>query len=147
MSLTRREVLTAGVAASAVAFLSPRGAHASDAAAEFVTQIAGRTATESDRVHLVMPEEFPTGYTVPLELSIDSPMTAADHVRYVRVFAPKNPIVEVVRFDFVPGRSIPHVSTRVRLAAPQDVIAVAEMSDGALLMATTWVAVATNGCA
>jgi sulfur-oxidizing protein SoxY len=94
-----------------------------------------------------MPGEFPSGYTVPMELSVDSPMTAADHVRYIRVFAPRNPIVEVVRFDFVAQRSVAHVSTRIRLAEPQHVVAVAEMSDDALLMAKTWVDVATNGCA
>jgi sulfur-oxidizing protein SoxY len=38
------------------------------------------------------------------------------------------------------------VETRIRLAEPQDVVAVAEMNDGTLLMTTTWVEVATNGC-
>ena len=48
--------------------------------------------------------------------------------------------------DFVPQRSEPRVSTRIRLAEPQNVLAVAEMNDGALLMTRTWVEVATNGC-
>jgi sulfur-oxidizing protein SoxY len=93
-----------------------------------------------------MPAEFSTGYTVPMSISVDSPMTEADHVKSVRVFAPKNPLVEVAQFHFVPGRSLPRVSTRVRLAAPQHVVALAEMSNGNLLMAQAWVAVATNGC-
>ena len=38
------------------------------------------------------------------------------------------------------------VSTRIRLAKPQNVVAVAEMSDGSLLMTKTRVDVATNGC-
>jgi sulfur-oxidizing protein SoxY len=101
----------------------------------------------SDRVHLVMPRTFPNGYTVPLSFEIDSPMTEADHVRHVRVFAPRNPLIEVARFYFVPRRSEPRVSTRIRLAGPQDVLVVAEMNDGALLMTKTWVEVATNGCA
>jgi sulfur-oxidizing protein SoxY len=94
-----------------------------------------------------MPSKFPSGYTVPLSLEIDSPMTEADHVRHVRVFAPRNPLTEVARFQFVPGRSEPRVSTRIRLAEPQYVLAVAEMNDGALLMTKTWVEAATNGCA
>ena len=65
----------------------------------------------------------------------------------IRVFAPKNPIVEVASFNFVPRRSTARVSTRIRLAKPQDVVAVAEMSDGTLLMTKTWVDVATDGCA
>jgi sulfur-oxidizing protein SoxY len=147
MGLTRREVLTAGAIGSAAVLMSPRRAGAGDDAAEFVKQLTGRAAMESDRLHLVMPAEFPSGYTVPMELSVDSPMTMADHVRYIRVFAPRNPIVEVVRFDFVPERGLARVSTRIRLAEPQDVIAVVETSDDALLMAKTWVDVATNGCA
>jgi sulfur-oxidizing protein SoxY len=55
-------------------------------------------------------------------------------------------LIEVVGFHFVPQRSAAHVSTRIRLAKPQYVVAVAEMNDGALLMAKTWVDVATNGC-
>ena len=73
-------------------------------------------------------------------------MTAADHVKQVHVLAPRNPIVEVATFHFVPGRSQPQVSTRIRLAAPQFVVAVAAMNDDALLMAKAWVEVATNGC-
>src|SRR5258708_38486987 len=94
-----------------------------------------------------MPRVFANGYTVPLTLVIDSPMTEADHVRDVRVLAPRNPLITVATFHFVPQRSEPRVSTRIRLAQPQDVLAVAEMNDGTLLMTRTWVQVATNGCA
>ncbi|TIP93729.1 MAG: sulfur oxidation protein SoxY [Mesorhizobium sp.] len=116
-------------------------------ALELVKQLTGRTAIASDRLHLIMPTDFPTGYTVPMSLDIDSPMTEADHVRQMRVFAPRNPLIEVASFNFVPQRSLPRVSTRIRLAKPQHVVAVAEMNDGILLMTTTWVRVATDGCA
>jgi sulfur-oxidizing protein SoxY len=149
-SFTRRAVLTAAAATGAgfagSVFVSL--ADASDSADDIaiVKQFTGKTPAESDRVHLVMPRTFPNGYTVPLSLQIDSPMTEADHVRHVRVFAPRNPLIEVARFHFVPLRSEPKVSTRIRLAEPQYVLAVAEMNDGALLMNKTWVEVATNGC-
>ena len=93
-----------------------------------------------------MPAVFPTGYTVPMELKVDSPMTENDYVKRIRVFAPENPLIDVASFNFVPRRSVPHVSTRIRLAKPQFVVAVAEMGDGTLLMAKTYVDVATNGC-
>ena len=147
MGLTRRAVLVAGAVGGAAALLSPAGVRANDDAAEIVKQLTGRRALESDRLRLVMPAEFPSGYTVPMEIHVDSPMTDADHVRYIRVFAPHNPLIEVARFNFVPQRSLARVSTRIRLAAPQDVIAVAELSDDTLLMAKAWVDVATNGCA
>ena len=146
MGMTRREMLAAGASGSASLLLVPWSAHANDETAEIVEQLTGRAAVESDRLHLKMPAEFPNGYTVPMEIIVDSAMTASDHVRYVRVFAPKNPLPEVVRFDFVPGRGVARVSTRIRLAEPQHVVAVAEMGDNTLLAAKAWVAVATNGC-
>jgi sulfur-oxidizing protein SoxY len=150
-SFTRRTVLTAAAAAgvgfAGSVLISPGDASDSDDDVAIVKQLTGRTPAESDRVHLVMPRTFPNGYTVPLSLEIDSPMTEADHVRHVRVFAPRNPLIEVASFHFVPGRSQPRVSTRIRLAEPQYVLAVAEMNGGALLMTKTWVEVATNGCA
>jgi sulfur-oxidizing protein SoxY len=149
MGLTRRDVLMAGCVGSATlasVVFSRRSASAQDETVELVERLTGQTPTVSDRLHLVMPAVFPTGYTVPMDLDIDSPMTEDDHVRRIRVFAPQNPLVEVASFNFVPERSIARVSTRIRLAEPQYVVAVAEMSDGMLLMTKTWVDVATNGC-
>lgn len=150
MGLTRRDVLMAGCVGSAALarpLFSPGRARAQDATMELVERLTGQTATVSDRLRLVMPAVFPTGYTVPMDLAIDSPMTEHDHVRRIRVFATQNPLIEVADFHFVQQRSVPRVSTRIRLAKPQYVVAVAEMNDGALLMTKTWVDVATNGCA
>ena len=144
MDLTRRGAL---MSAAGCASLSLVGrSHADDEVDDVVKQLIGRSAIESDRIRLSMPRVFPNGYTVPLALQVDSPMTSADHVKQVHVLAPRNPIVEVATFHFVPERSQPQVSTRIRLAVPQFVVAVATMNDDALLMAKTWVEVATNGC-
>lgn len=121
-------------------------AAADDEAARLVERLTGKKPVASERVRLAMPRIFPNGYTVPLDLEVDSPMTPEDHVRSVRVLAPKNPLVEVATFRFMAGRSRPRVSTRIRLAEPQSVAAVAELNDGSLLMAKAWVEVATNGC-
>jgi sulfur-oxidizing protein SoxY len=148
LRLTRRSILVlAGAGSLSTALAPPAAAVADEDPIEVVRRLTGKTAVESERVHLAMPPKFPTGYTVPLSLTVDTPMTTADHVRNVRIFAPLNPIVEVVNFHFTPDRSEARVSTRIRLAKPQFVLAVAEMNDGALLMAKTWVAVATDGCA
>ena len=122
-------------------------AWARDDATDLVEQLTGRKPRASDRVRLTMPPVFPNGYTVPLALEVDSPMTESDHVTAVRVLAPRNPLVEVATFRFTPASGLARVSTRIRLAQPQHVIAVAELSDGTLLMAKAWVEVATNGCA
>jgi sulfur-oxidizing protein SoxY len=150
VGFTRRALLTAAVAGGA-GFAGPTlvspDANDSDDAVELIKRLTGKIPTESGRLHIAMPRVFPNGYTVPLSLEVDTPMTEADHVRYARVLAPRNPLIEVATFHFVPQRSEPHVSMRIRLAEPQYVLAVAEMNDGALLMTKTWVEVATNGCA
>ena len=144
--LTRRDLFLAAAAGYGTATIGS-AASASDDTVELIKKLTGNTPTESDRLRLVMPRTFPNGYTVPLSLDIDSPMTEEDYVKYVRVLAPRNPLTEVVTFHFVPQRSQPRVSTRIRLAQPQYVTAFAELNDGTLLMTKTWVDVATNGCA
>jgi sulfur-oxidizing protein SoxY len=113
---------------------------------EFIKQIIGKAAAESPQVRLEMPRVFRNGNGVPLTLTIDSPMTEADHVLQVHVLAPKNPLPIIAVFHFTPqsGRAV--VATRVRLAGPQNVLAVAQMSDGARLMSRTFVEVMENGC-
>jgi sulfur-oxidizing protein SoxY len=143
--LTRRTMLSATALAGVALVLRP--AHAtSDPEMALAEQLFGRTPVLSDRLRLDMPPVFPNGYTVPLALDVDSPMTEADHVRTVHVVAPRNPLVRVASFHFTPRSGRARISTRIRLAEPQNVIAVAEMSDGALLMAKTWVEVEINGC-
>jgi sulfur-oxidizing protein SoxY len=149
-ALTRRAVVTAAVAGGgglvSTTLVSTLIAGTSDDAVALIERLLGKTPTASDRLHLIMPRLFPNGYTVPMTIQIDTPMTETDHVRHIRVFAPRNPLIEVAAFHLIPNRSEPRVSTRIRLAEPQFVLAVAEMNDGALLMTRTWVEVATNGC-
>lgn len=150
---TRRTMLATAVVSGigvATSRLSTEGHAAApdtvDEAFALVQELTGKMPTLSDRVRLSMPAHFANGYTVPLTLTVDSPMTDADHVRRVIVLAPRNPIVTVASFHFVPLRSEPRIATRIRLAEAQDVLALAEMNDGVLLMARTRVDVATNGC-
>jgi sulfur-oxidizing protein SoxY len=152
---TRRALLLTGAAGLATAALVPRATageeHAASEQADdsvgLIERLTGKTPVASDRLRLVMPRTFPNGYTVPLDIEVESPMTQGDHVRYVRVVAPRNPLIEVVTLHFLPERSLPRFSTRIRLAEPQFVVAFGELNDGTLVMAKTWVEVATNGCA
>lgn len=148
MVLTRRFMIALAGLVALGAYETPgsQAAVAGDAG-ENIDDLIGGRATESDRIRLLMPEKFPNGYTVPLAVEVVSPMTATDHVKSIRIIAPKNPITPVVQLNFNPGRSAPRVSMRIRLAEPQFVLAVAEMNDGSLLMTKAWCAVATNGCA
>jgi len=113
---------------------------------ELVRRLTGKTPTESDRIRLEMPPVFANGYTVPLALEVDSPMTMRSCPPRARVLRHETSC-RGRRLHFTPQSGRARISTRIRLAQPQDVVAVAEMSDGTFLMAKKWVEVATNGCA
>ena len=86
------------------------------------------------------------GNTVPLTVSADSPMTAADHVSAIAVFNTRNPQRDVAIFHFTPRSGRATVSTRIRLATSQTLVAVARMSDGSYWTAQSAVIVTLAGC-
>src|SRR5437879_4672886 len=106
LGLTRRTILKAACAGSvgvaSVVLTSPRSASGTEEAMTLVERLMGKTPTTSDRLRLEMPPAFANGYTVPLDVEVDSPMTEADHVQHVHVLAPQNPLIMVATFDFTP---------------------------------------------
>jgi len=144
---TRRGMLALAAGGVAVTLL-PRPAYAQLAAP---TQAAidrirrGRTLQEG-RVTLRLPPIAENGNTVPLTVSVESPMTAADHVKAIHIFADKNPLPDVATFHLTPAMGQARADTRIRLGQTQDVVAIAEMSDGTLFMARAEVKVTIGGC-
>ncbi|MCA3377874.1 MAG: thiosulfate oxidation carrier protein SoxY [Roseomonas sp.] len=106
---------------------------------------AGRTAQEG-RMTLRLPAIAENGNAVPLSIMVESPMTAADHVKAIHVFATGNPTPEIAVFHLTPAMGRATVDTRIRLGQTQDVVAFAEMSDGRLFMARAEVKVTIGGC-
>ncbi len=94
----------------------------------------GREVKEA-RVALDMPRLAENGNSVPIKIAVDSPMTAADHVRIVHLLSEQNPVPVVARFHLGPRSGQARISTIMRLATTQNVRAVAEMSDGSLWQA------------
>ena len=101
---------------------------------------------KAGRVTIKAPEIAENGNTVPLTLSVDSPMTATDYVRAVHVVTDGNPAPGVVSLHFGPLSGKAEAQIRVRLATTEHVIAVAEMSDGSLWTATREIKVTIGGC-
>ena len=83
---------------------------------------------------------------MPITLSVESPMTKSDYVKRVLVVTDGNPRAAVATFHFSPSSGTAAASTRMRLIKTQNVIAVAEMSDGSFYMATKQVKVTIGGC-
>jgi len=146
-ALGRREGLTLAAGLIGLAVV-PRAAaaEASPALRAAIDRaLAGRTAEEG-RITLRLPPIAENGNTVPITVLVASPMTAADHVKVLHVFATRNPLPDIGTFRLTPAMGRAQVDTRIRLGETQDVIAIAEMSDGRLFMARTEVKVTIGGC-
>ena len=83
---------------------------------------------------------------VPLTISVERPMTAADHVTRIHVFADKKPTPEVAVFHLTPANGRAQVDTRIRLGQTQEVLVFAEMSDNSIFMSRAEVKVTIGGC-
>lgn len=149
-ALTRRDLLATaagGVAGLALAGLPATGHAAAGDVDALIKELAGDAeATPDERLVLDLPEIAENGNTVPLAVTVDSPMSEGDYVKAVHVFATDNPRPEVVTFRFTPQSGRAFASTRMRLAGTQDVVAIAELSDGSVLRATREVKVTIGGC-
>jgi sulfur-oxidizing protein SoxY len=86
------------------------------------------------------------GNVVPLSVSVDSPMTAADHIKAIAIFNEKNPQRDVARFTLGPRAGKAAVATRIRLATSQKLVAVAALSDGSFWSDSADVIVVLAAC-
>ena len=73
-------------------------------------------------------------------------MTAEDYVKAVHIYADGNPVPNVATFRFSPESGKARVSTRMRMRKSQNIVAVAEMSDGSVYMGKKAVKVTIGGC-
>ena len=144
---TRREFLQLAAGVGLVVALRPQPADATPASMqEAIRRVVGPSRLNQGRVKLELPPLSENGNAVPLTVSLESPMTETDHVRALHVFTEKNPQADVASFRFGPRAGRARVSTRVRLADTQTVIAVGELSDGSFWSASATVVVTLAAC-
>jgi sulfur-oxidizing protein SoxY len=150
MVLNRRDfVLRAGAAMLAARCNTIPEAHAGERSAEFeaaFNALIGGTTPREGGIELDLPDAVENGDYVPVALSVESPMTAASHVKAIHLLSTLNPRATVATFRFTLLSGKARVTSRMRLAKTQEVVAVAEMSDGTLLMAKRSVDVKIGGC-
>jgi sulfur-oxidizing protein SoxY len=142
----RRLLLQAGAGALAHVLVRPAAAQDAGAMAAAVAQFAGGQAVRKGRVKLEVAPLVDNGNVVPLRVSVDSPMTAAEHVSEIAVFNEKNPQKDVARFTLGPRAGKAEVSTRIRLATSQKLVALARMSDGSVWSDSVDVIVVLAAC-
>jgi sulfur-oxidizing protein SoxY len=97
-------------------------------------------------VTLTLPALADNGHVVPLRVSVDCPMTVAEHVSRVWLLSSRNPVTRMAVFHLGPWSGRAEVATRVRLAGTQTVVALASLSTGEFLYAQAEVVVTESAC-
>jgi sulfur-oxidizing protein SoxY len=148
VSFNRRQVLTvsAGALAAAALGVSVRPVHAANDSQELIDKFTGGKKPAEGKVRLDLPEIAENGNTVPMTVSVDSPMTEQSHVMDVLIVADGNPRGGVATFHFSPASGVAEANTRIRLAATQNITAVAKMNDGSFFTVAKQVKVTIGGC-
>ena len=147
---TRRQFLgLAGGAAvlGAVPIVTMRPAEATPAElASAIRSVTGGAAVKTGKVKLDVPPLVENGNTVSLTVSVANPMTPEDHVKSIHVFNEKNPQPNIANFYFGPHCGRAQVSTRIRLADTQKIVAIARLSDGSYWSVSAEVIVTLAAC-
>jgi sulfur-oxidizing protein SoxY len=135
MSATRRDFLAGSVRlaggialACVVTTRSSRATPATMQAA--IKKVTGEAPLRKGKVTIDVPPLVENGNTVPVTITVDSPMTATDHVKSIHLFNEKNPQPNVIGAHLGPRAGKAALSTRIKLADAQRIVAVAQLSDG-----------------
>ncbi|MGA7485616.1 MAG: SoxY-related AACIE arm protein [Xanthobacteraceae bacterium] len=111
-----------------------------------IRKVVGEAPIKQGKVKLDLPPLIENGNAVPLTVACESPMTDEDHVKAIHVFTEKNPQPNVVSIALGPRAGRASVSTRIRLADSQKLIAIAQTSDGSFWSAEVDVVVTLAAC-
>jgi sulfur-oxidizing protein SoxY len=143
---TRRQFLA--LSGSAVALgVTLRSAKATPAMmTSAIRDVVGAAVVRAGKVKLDVPPLVENGNTVPLTVSVASPMTPDDHVKSIHIFNEKNPQPNVGNFILGANAGRAQVSTRIRLADSQKIVAIAKLSDGSFWSASVDVVVTLAAC-
>jgi sulfur-oxidizing protein SoxY len=111
-----------------------------------IRNVVGEAPVRTGKVKLDIPPLVENGNTVPLTVSVASPMTADDYVKSIHVFNEKNPQPNIGNFHLGPSSGRAQISTRIRLADTQKVVAIARLSDDTFWQVTTEIVVTLAAC-
>ena len=150
LTSTRRDLLklSAGAAvAGAVPIITLRPLEATPATLNTaIRNVVGEAQVQAGKVKIDIPPLVENGNTVPMTISVTSPMTETDYVKSIHVFNEKNPLPNISNFYVGPWAGRAQIATRIRLADSQKVVAIARMSDDSFWSASADVIVTLAAC-
>lgn len=144
--MKRRGLLRAALGVGALIALRPAVGATSPVLEATIRSFTSGAPSTAGRVRLEIAALIENGNVVPVTIRVDSPMTAADHVQRIAVFNERNPERDVAIFTLGPRAGKAIVSTRIRLATSQRLVALAQMSDGSFWQADADVIVTLAAC-
>ena len=142
----RRRILGILVAAPCLLVVRPATA-TPDELIVALRETFGDRQIQRGRVKLELPRLAESGNVVPVTVTVDSPMTQRDYVKSIHLFAEKNNLPRILEVQLGPYNGKAVVSSRVRLAITQQVLAVAVLSDDTLWSAAAEIEVTVSSCA
>jgi sulfur-oxidizing protein SoxY len=105
----------------------------------------GARVLEQD-VKWVAPVLADNGTLVPVTVQVQSPMTPQDHVTHLYLLSQRNPVTRMAVFHLGPWNGRAEVSTRLRLAGTQQVVALARLSNGEFRYGQMEIIVTESAC-
>jgi sulfur-oxidizing protein SoxY len=146
LRITRRDALIlGGLAAAGAASPTPSLAVPGQMEAA-IRKVIGDAEVQKGKVTLDLPPLVENGNSVPMTVTVASPMTAENRVKAIHVFNEKNPQANVISVQFGPRAGKAEIATRIRLADTQKLTAIAELSDGTYWSDTQEVVVTLAAC-
>jgi sulfur-oxidizing protein SoxY len=148
----RRQALRALAAAGTLSLAPALGRAQSESGPQLLSlqqmtaPLVGSAPLRQQGVRLELPALADNGHVVPLRVTVDSPMTAEQHVTRIWLLSPRNPVTRMAVFHLGPWSGRAEIATRVRLAGTQGVVALAQLSNGEFRYAQTEVVVTESAC-
>ena len=142
---TRRTFLSLTGGAAVMVIVRPVAATPAMQSAA-IRNIVGEANVRTGKVRLDIPPLVENGNTVPMTVSVDHPMTADNCVKSIHIFNEKNPQPNIANFYLTPSAGRAQVTTRIRLADTQKVVAIAKLSDGSFWSVSVDVIVTLAAC-
>jgi sulfur-oxidizing protein SoxY len=97
-------------------------------------------------IYLKAPDIAENGNTVPISFSVNCSMKNNDFPKIVHILVLDNPFPEIAKFYFSPESGEAEVSIRIRMRTSSNIVAIAEMSDGTVGEAISYVDVTIGAC-
>jgi len=142
----RRDIIKLSAVLGVSATLPLNVSATTSAMQDAMTELFGKLPETSDQIQIEIPPISENGYSVLVDIMVDSPMTDTDYVKRIALFSERNPVPLLAVYTLSPRSGRAHITNRVRLGGTQSVHGIAEMSDGRLITASAKTLVTLAAC-